>query len=264
MKDVSDLITYMLNVRNPFDDCVSDLVSLLSRDTVPSEIAQAIVTFYTRGKEQYEEFVKLHFSDCTVPLNAPLKRNKLSVFCKSQLPPKTKQQKLLTCARTDASLFSRLYIACQVRTGNLEEFFKHENQSFPPSLRDMGKLQSGTKSDLFKCLEELSSAKEKSEIPNADCLTLDGAAIVHLLKPGNAKTFDEYSTLVFAPYIMSMLTRAQRIDVVWDHYKPDSLKASTRAKRGSDVRRQVWPSAPMPKIVANMIPDDILNQLHSR
>ena len=134
MRDVSDVITYMLNVGNPFDDCSSDLVSLVSRDIVPCEIAQDVMTFYTRGDEQYEEFVKLRLNDRTVPLNAPLKRNKFSVFSKSQLPPKTKQQQLLTCARNDASLFSRLYIACQVRSGNLEEFFKHENQSFPPSL----------------------------------------------------------------------------------------------------------------------------------
>lgn len=30
-----------------------------------------------------------------------------------------------------------------------------------------------------------------------------------------------------------------RIDVVWDVYKPDSLKSNTRKKRGVGVRRQV-------------------------
>jgi len=124
----------------------------------------------------------------------------------------------------------------------------------------MGKLQSGTKSDLLKCLEQLSDPQGKSEIPNADCIILDGAAIVHLLKPGNAKTFEEYSTLVFVPYIMSILQCAQRIDVVWDCYKPDSLKASTRAKRGSGIKRQVLPSAPMPKNWSDFLHSDLNKQ----
>ena len=49
----------------------------------------------------------------------------------------------------DRNLFSRLYVACQVRDGNLEEFFTYENQSCPLSLSDRGKLRLGKKFDVL-------------------------------------------------------------------------------------------------------------------
>ena len=54
---------------------------------------------------------------------------------------KTKQQ--ITALKNDCNLFARLYIACRTRDGNLEEFFKHENQSTPPSLSTMGRFELG-------------------------------------------------------------------------------------------------------------------------
>ena len=36
--------------------------------------------------------------------------------------------------KEDRSLFSRLYIACQIRDGNMEDFFKYENQLWALSL----------------------------------------------------------------------------------------------------------------------------------
>ena len=41
-----------------------------------------------------------------------------------------------------------------MRDGNLEKFFKHENQSEPPSLALMGKLRLGQKSDLLPCFKQ--------------------------------------------------------------------------------------------------------------
>ena len=49
----------------------------------------------------------------------------------------------------DRNLFSRLYVACQVWDGNLEEFFTYENQSCPLSLSDRGKLRLGKKFDVL-------------------------------------------------------------------------------------------------------------------
>lgn len=67
---------------------------------------------------------------------------------------KGKQQ--LTSLKSDVGLFSRLYIGCQTRDGNLEEFFHHKNQAFPPTLSDGGSLHLGNKSDLLICLKDLS------------------------------------------------------------------------------------------------------------
>ena len=69
-------------------------------------------------------------------------------------PPRSvsKGKQQLASHRNDVALFSRHYIGCQTRDGNLEEFFRHENQACPPALSDGESLRLGTKSDLLKML----------------------------------------------------------------------------------------------------------------
>ena len=67
-----------------------------------------------------------------------------------------------------------------------------------------------------------------------------------MLRPGAAKTFFDYAQKVFSPYILSQLEHVSRVDVVWDEYFPESLKAETRSKRGKGVRRRVEPSSVIP------------------
>ena len=119
----------------------------------------------------------------------------------------------------------------------MEGFFGHENQSFPPSLSQYGKLSSGTKSDLLSCLEKNGPAQ--AQRPSVEALLLDGAAIVNMLQPGASKTFQEYSETVFLPYVTNQLRNVERVGVVWDRYLPGSLKDSARSKRGKGIRRRV-------------------------
>ncbi|KAG7169789.1 hypothetical protein Hamer_G018045 [Homarus americanus] len=57
--------------------------------------------------------------------------------------------------KSDISLISRLYIACQSQHGNLDDLFRHENQACPSplSISQLSKLRLGTKSDHLRCLE---------------------------------------------------------------------------------------------------------------
>ena len=86
----------------------------------------------------------------------------------------------MTTLRNDCSLFSRLHIASQVRNENLDEFFEHENQSYPPALTKNGTLRSGSKSDLVGCLEDLVTSQEKTNNPDVQVIILDGSAIVNM------------------------------------------------------------------------------------
>ena len=99
--------------------------------------------------------------------------------------------------KSNVELFSRLYISCQTRVGSLKDFFQHENQAWPPALSDGGRLRLGTKSDILTCLEDLSPSQTKT--PDATCNVLDGAAIILMMKPAAAKTFDEYAQQVLVP-----------------------------------------------------------------
>ena len=68
-----------------------------------------------------------------------------------------------------------------------------------------------------------------------------------MLKPRFCKTLQEYSDKVFLPYIVQSLENVQRLDLVFDEYIPNTLKASTREKRGICARRKVLPSVTVPR-----------------
>ena len=64
------------------------------------------------------------------------------------------------------------------------------------------------------------------DVPDVDVKIVDCAALVHILDPKKSqvtvKTFQDYSQL---PYMGRMLQDVVRIDVVWDVFREDSLKA---------------------------------------
>ena len=57
--------------------------------------------------------------------------------------------------KNNCELFPQMYISFQSQSGDMDEFFRHENQCAPPSLSDMGELRYGSKCDLIVCLEKL-------------------------------------------------------------------------------------------------------------
>ena len=99
----------------------------------------------------------------------------------------------------------------------------------------MGNLRLAGKSDLLPCLENLSAAKSKA--PAVMDITLDGPAIVQMLKPGISKTFEVYAKEVFLPYISLQFCKATQIDLVWDAYLNDSLKGTARLNCGQSIHR---------------------------
>jgi hypothetical protein len=100
---------------------------------------------------------------------------------------------------------------------------------------------------------------ERPEVPDPPtkyhCKVLDGAAIVHCLPTISISTFNDYAEHVFIPYLEQQLHSSDRIDVVWDSYVPDSLKESTREKRGKGVRRKVSGQAKLPSDWMNFLRD---------
>ena len=74
-------------------------------------------------------------------------------FSRPSVKTQSKQKDQLATLKSDCGLFSRLYISCQTRHEDLDEFFSHENHAAPPALSICGKLRVGLKSELLHCLE---------------------------------------------------------------------------------------------------------------
>ena len=244
-KDVSALVKVVESMGNPFQETSEDLIVLDSKDIADPAVVTTVKQVEALGEAQFQTFVTERLVQRTKPLSEPIKRNKLAL-CSSPPPKdvsKTKQQSL----KSDCSLFSRLYISCQTREGNLEEFFKHENQACLPSLSHLGKLRLPSNKAVFTaCLE--SYCHPWAESPeNVDAIIVDGAAVVNMLKPGTCKTFSEYSPLLFLPYLQAQLQHASRLDIVWDVCIPNSLKATARGNRGGGIRRRVQATNHLPR-----------------
>jgi len=84
---------------------------------------------------------------------------------------------------------------------------------------------------------------------NFHAVVYDGAAPVNILQPKTCKTFSQYATETFCPFILKQVTemRCTRVYVVWDCYHQGSLKTFTRTMRGEGTRRQVKGPYPVPR-----------------
>lgn len=101
-------------------------------------------------------------------------------------------------------------------------------------------MRTGDKSDLSHGLEEL--IEIRGEPDTCDTIIVDGPAIIHALRP-KGQTLKSYAEQQLTPLFLNLAAKlhGSRLDVSWDLYFPDSIKASTRESRGSGVRRKDLP-----------------------
>ena len=102
---------------------------------------------------------------------------------------------------------------------------------YPPAISNLGNLNLGNKSDLVCCIKEV--IPESDDVLIFDAVIVDGAAMANMLQPGIARTFSEYAMQVIIPYLNRHLEKSEHLDVVFDCYITDSLKATARCKRGT-------------------------------
>ena len=139
--------------------------------------------------------------------------------------------------KEDRQLFSKLFISCQSRACDLQEFFQHENQPFPAALSDGGKLYACQKSQLASILETGISSLDQE--PKTDVIIIDGSALGHTLPPKRSKTFEDYAPLDVLPTIHAYASKYKTTHIVFDVYNPASLKMETRSKRGQGGQHKV-------------------------
>ncbi|CAB4019733.1 Hypothetical predicted protein, partial [Paramuricea clavata] len=210
---VSPSVSCFEEMGNPFQDESENLMAIYTRDIMGDEVVKTIRNASKIGEEQFKSFVEGRFIDGSKPVTDTLKKNNLPT--------------LNTLTKKAVS----------------KDKAKVQNQPWPPSLSELGQLR-GVKADLIKCLPN--TTPQSPTQPEADIVILDGAVIVQMLQPRTARTFIEYATTVFAPYVLKHLEMARRVDLVWDVYQDDSLKKSLREKRGTGQRRKVLESTRIP------------------
>lgn len=246
LANVNTLVNTIEDLGNPFLEESQDLIALDTKQIPGNEAVAMMMKAEALGQEQSQSYT----SDCllnnTKSMYEPISRNKIHLF-KTPTSKISKTSQKLSSLKNDCSLFSRLYISCQTRDGDLDNFFKHENQPCPPALSMNGQLRLPTKkSELVDCLQSHTSS-QNTKPENVDAIIIDGAVLVNMIKPVSQKTFKQYATESFLPYIIGQLRQAQRVDVIWDEYIENSLKETTRCNRGTGIRRRVEATGQLPR-----------------
>ena len=126
----------------------------------------------------------------------------------------------------DCQPFTELFISCQSRECDLYDLFRHESHPFPAALSDGGNLHTCQKSQIAAVLESHVTLPDNE--PYADVIIIDGSAVVNILPPRTSKTFQEYASLDVLPTIRANSIKYERTGIVFDVYRPPSLKAKSR------------------------------------
>ena len=258
---VGKLVDVLDSWGNPFKEDSCHLYALDTKIMVSDEGIRQVETAEALGKEQYASFVKERITGSTRSVHDPIKKNNFALFKSKKKNAKSTSKSKVSNLKDDVQLFSRMMIVSQEREGDLDVFFSYENHPWPPSLSETNNMRSGKKADLLTWLEPIANTiLPHGAHPPADLLIIDGAALVHSLDPKkinqNVKSIGEYSTDVFIPYVINKLNDVRQVDIVWDVYREDSLKAGTRESRGKTQPVKVVSNTIIPKNWSNFLRND--------
>ena len=214
----------------------------------------AVSSVITSGIQQYNNFIAERLQK-RKPIKKPLRKNKLHVFAQQR---KAKSSSL-TILRNGCSFFSRLYNCMErgparIFSGTTTSHHQQEvlvdctntdyEETVHPvsddiAIEELSDFISGT--ELESCTQEEEQLISKDtdaylaadRSPEADVKILDGAFVVQIISPRTLNTF--------LRYIFGQLQSVRQLDIVWDVYLTDNLKAGTRSKRGQTVFGKVQP-----------------------
>ena len=183
--------------------CIVVLVTLHTREVMPSAIAQTLSNAYNRGKDLHDAFVSDRLRNGRVATTDTIKRSALQTFARRTDDTKN---------RSKVIAMSTLFLSLQSRPDfDLDNFFKYENQKEPPSLSDQGELRSGKKSDVLQCL----TIPKLTPPDDVTVKVLDGPAVVHMVLPTYGTNYQQYVVRHFMPFITNSLTNStSRLDII--------------------------------------------------
>ena len=246
LEKVQGLTNTLEEMGNPFQEETRDLLSLDTKDIASPDNAARIDTHLSTGTAYFEARLEALEHEDTSSIYAPIKKTKMDFFQPEKLRTIAKEKVM----KEDCQLFSKLFISCQNRECDLQEFFRYENRPFLATLSDGGRLHVCQKSQLAVVLEG------KVTLPGAepltDAISINVSALVNTLPPRMSNTFADYAEMEFIPKVDACARKYHRTDVVFDPYQTLSLKSETRSNRSQGARRRVTGTGKFVKKLAQL------------
>ena len=151
---------------------------------------KAVRNVEATGVKQFEDFLKCRIVDRSISISDTISQNKLKTFKLCNTKGQGKSNNVSKDLKIHLRLFGQMYIATQVRGGDMDEFFRHETLKYPPSLTKDGEMRSGDKADLLPSLRDLKGSNVLDL--NGDAACLEGSVVVNMTPPTKNQTFKDY------------------------------------------------------------------------
>ena len=140
-KEISGFTEKIREYGNPFFEISDKLIVLDSRICVVENCVKMLRDTETIGKRKYANLKRDIFQN-NRDIQSLIKGNKILIFQFHTTKKNPATAKKLEGLKIDVSLLSRLYVAKQLREGDIVIFLSHENQLHPPYVSDQGTLRS--------------------------------------------------------------------------------------------------------------------------
>ena len=123
-KNVRSLVSVIEELGNLYLEETTDLLVLDTKDIESVSVIHSVQNVQKVGKEALESFVKERLIERKKPLvdDVPRIYEVVPLFGNSSAKDQSAEKQKVASLKSDVQLFSRLYIACQTRDGNLDDF----------------------------------------------------------------------------------------------------------------------------------------------
>ena len=243
-KDVQHLIEVLTETFiDPFSS--NDLLCISNGVLATEEVRDDLLTAKTKGEEKMQTFINNRLlEEGKASMFDPIKKLNLGTFSKMakivKVPCKDKQIPL----KATRSLFGQISIITQHRQFDLKEVFKYPLGPFPWALSGInGELKKTSKVALLHALEK--DVEPIEEYPENYVSIVDGMALVQKVR-ASGLTYQQLAEQLLKS-VLSISKNADRIDVVFDVYRDDSIKNAERIRRsnGKILVQNIVPSCPV-------------------
>ena len=254
------------------------LQNLVTKDLATEAILNSLLCAKELGQEEVNTFVEERMivpeqgDKPDVPIHASLHRSKAKTFASLyEVVKDTNDKNKRNILKADRNVLQRIVTAYEAgRPVDLSTVLKHELLPVPLALAEMnGTLRTGNKSVLAEKLTEDIVCPEAIELHDSSSyLIIDGQALVVALgKPDNAVTFGDLAD-IYVRAVLKAGSKYQRVDIVFDRYREETIKSPTRTRRtkaARPIRRLVeGRDVPLPKNWTNFLslPDNKADLAH--
>lgn len=226
-KSVKQIVTYIAERGNPFDDTEPSIKNIATGATFDKETASFSLNCLDKGKAAYEKFRDERLEKKSSQLFDTIPKTRTSpVKGKMWKPPDVKKETIN---------FLRIIDYSRLRNFDLTLLLKHEIVTTSYNLTKDGDLRKSPKSELSRELKKLLDEPCPTDVPESNlktALVIDFMAYARKIPPKKMKllTFEDFFKVLWQ--IFSTLSKGySRMDIVFDVYLRQSIKEGERSRR---------------------------------